>query len=171
MDLIPSFQVDHTLIVPGIYVSRRDEVGDGVVTTFDVRMKRPNAEPAVHPNALHTIEHVVATFLRNDSEWKDRIVYWGPMGCLTGNYLLVKGSPTPQEVYPLVLRAFEHLRDFEGAVPGATAVNCGNYLLHDLNMAKWEAARFVEALKKSPCFEYPVKERIRTAAGETFFDS
>ena len=126
MDLIPSFQVDHTLIVPGIYVSRTDTIGGDYATTFDVRMKRPNAEPAVHPNALHTIEHVVATFLRNDAEWKDRIVYWGPMGCLTGNYLIVKGRPAPQELYPLIVRAFEYLRDYDGEVPGATAVNCGN---------------------------------------------
>lgn len=171
MDLIPSFQVDHTLIVPGIYVSRTDTIGGDYATTFDVRMKRPNAEPAVHPNALHTIEHVVATYLRNDPEWKDRIVYWGPMGCLTGNYLIVKGRPTPQELYPLILRAFEHMRDYTGEVPGATAVNCGNYILHDLAMAKWEAARFVETLKAHPCFEYPVAERIRTETGSVFYDS
>ena len=171
MDLIPSFQVDHTLIVPGIYVSRTDTIGGDYATTFDVRMKRPNAEPAVHPNALHTIEHVVATYLRNDPEWKDRIVSWGPMGCLTGNYLIVKGRPSPEEICPLVLRAFEHLRDYEGPVPGATAVNCGNYILHDLAMAKWEAARFVETLKKAPCFAYPVKERITTEKGAVFFDS
>ena len=171
MDLIPSFQVDHTLIVPGIYVSRTDTIGGDYATTFDVRMKRPNAEPAVHPNALHTIEHVVAPFLRNDAEWKDRIVYWGPMGCLTGNYLIVKGRPAPQELYPLIVRAFEYLRDYDGEVPGATAVNCGNYILHDLNMAKWEAARFVEVLKAKPCFEYPVKERIVTEKGSVFFDS
>ena len=105
MDLIASFQVDHTKIVPGIYESRVDEIGGGFATTFDVRMKVPNGEPAVHPNAMHTIEHVVATFLRNDAEWKDRIVYWGPMGCLTGCYLIVKGRPKPQELQPLMLRA------------------------------------------------------------------
>ena len=171
MNLIASFQVDHTKIVPGIYESRVDEIGGDYATTFDIRMKVPNKEPAIHPNAMHTIEHVVATFLRNDAEWKDRIVYWGPMGCLTGNYLIVKGRPTPQVVYPLVLRAFEHMRDYEGEVPGATPVNCGNYILHDLAMAKWEAARFVEALKKSPCFEYPVANRIKTDAGAVFYDS
>jgi len=171
MELIASFQVDHTLIVPGIYVSRTDEVGAEFVTTFDVRMKRPNAEPAVHANAMHTIEHVVATYLRNDPVWKDRVVYWGPMGCLTGSYLILKGRPTPQEVYPLVLAAFEHMRDYEGQVPGATPVNCGNYVLHDLAMAKWEAARFVEVLKASPCFEYPVAKRMVTADGEVFYDS
>lgn len=171
MELIASFQVDHTLIVPGIYVSRTDALGGDFATTFDVRMKRPNAEPAVHPNALHTIEHVVATYLRNDPVWKDRIVYWGPMGCLTGNYLIVKGRPAPQEIYPLVLAAFEHMRDYEGEVPGATAVNCGNYRLHDLAMAKWEAARFVEILKSRPCFEYPVASRPVTGKGAVFYDS
>lgn len=158
MDLIPSFQIDHTLIVPGIYESRVDTIGGDFATTFDVRMKRPNAEPAVHPNALHTIEHIVATFLRNDPEWKERIVYWGPMGCLTGNYLIVKGRPKPEEVCPLVLRAFRYLRDYEGDVPGAAAVHCGNYRLHDLAMARWEAARFVEALETHPHFTYPVLE-------------
>ena len=171
MELIASFQVDHTKIVPGIYVSRVDEIGDDFATTFDVRMKRPNIEPAIHPNAIHTIEHIVATFLRSDAEWKDRIVYWGPMGCLTGNYLIVKGRPTPQEIYPLVLRAFEHLRDYEGEVPGATAVNCGNYLLHDLAIAKYEATRYVEILKAHPSFDYPTAERITTETGKVFFDS
>ncbi len=171
MELIASFQVDHTRIVPGIYVSRTDEVGGDFVTTFDVRMKRPNAEPAIHPNALHTIEHVVATFIRSDAEWKDRIVYWGPMGCLTGNYLLVKGRPTPQEILPLVLRAFEHLAAYDGPVPGATAANCGNYLLHDLPTAKWEAAKFAEILRTNPCFDYPTAQRIRTGTGAVFYDS
>ena len=156
MELIASFQIDHTRIQPGIYVSRVDAIGGDFATTFDVRMTRPNAEPAIHPNALHTIEHIVATFLRNDPVWKDRIVYWGPMGCLTGNYLIVKGRPSPQEICPLVIAAFERLRDWEGEVPGATAENCGNYLLHDLAMAKYEAARFAETLKTHPCFEYPL---------------
>ena len=171
MELIASFQVDHTRIVPGIYVSRVDTVGDGFATTFDVRMKRPNVEPTVHPNALHSIEHIVATYLRSDPDWKDRIVYWGPMGCLTGNYLIVKGRPTPQEMLPLVLAAFRHCRDYEGDVPGATEVNCGNFRLHDLAMAKWEAARFVETLERSPCFEYPTAARPTTGSGRTFYDS
>ena len=171
MELIASFQVDHTKIVPGIYVSRVDAVGDGFVTTFDVRMKRPNVEPAVHPNALHSIEHIVATYLRNDPEWKDRIVYWGPMGCLTGNYLLVKGRPTPQEICPLVLAAFRHCRDYEGEVPGTTAETCGNFRLHDLAMAKWEAAQFEERLENAPCFDYPTATRVVTEAGRLFHDS
>ena len=107
MEIIPSFQVDHTSIVPGIYVSRIDAVGGDFATTFDVRMKRPNVERAISPAAMHTIEHVVATFLRNDPAWKDRIVYWGPMGCLTGSYLIVKGRPRPQEVCPLLIAAFD----------------------------------------------------------------
>lgn len=170
LDLIASFQVDHTKIGPGIYESRVDAIGEDFATTFDIRMKTPNREPAIHPNAMHTIEHVVATFLRNDAEWKNRIVYWGPMGCLTGSYLIVKGRPKPQELQPLMLRAFEHLRDYEGSVPGATAVNCGNYLLHDLPMAKWEAARFVEILKSTPRYEYEMTERLATSDG-TFYDS
>jgi S-ribosylhomocysteine lyase len=171
MELIASFQVDHTKIVPGIYVSRVDTMGEERATTFDIRMKRPNVEPSLHPNAIHTIEHVVATFLRNDSEWRDRIIYWGPMGCLTGNYLIVKGTPRSEEIYPLILRAFSSMRDYDGEVPGASAVNCGNYLLHDLEIAKYEAAKFVEQLEKNPSFEYPLSERILTDKGEVFFDS
>ena len=170
MKLIDSFQVDHTKIVPGVFVSRRDRIAGGWITTFDVRMKRPNAEPAVHPNAMHTIEHVVATYLRN-SEFKDHIVYWGPMGCLTGNYLIVKGSPSPQEILPLVLAAFRHCRDFEGEVPGTTPETCGNYRLHDLAMAKWESARYVERLEREPCFEYPATERTLADGGREFYDS
>ena len=171
MELIASFQVDHTRIVPGIYVSRVDSVGGDRVTTFDVRMKRPNVEPAIHPNAIHSIEHIVATYLRSDPEWKDRIVYWGPMGCLTGNYLIVKGTPTPQEILPLVLAAFRHCRDFEGEVPGTTPETCGNYRLHDLAMAKWESARYVERLEREPCFEYPTAERTLVDGGREFYDS
>lgn len=171
MELIASFQVDHTRIVPGIYVSRVDSVGGERVTTFDVRMKRPNVEPAIHPNAIHSIEHIVATYLRSDPEWKDRIVYWGPMGCLTGNYLIVKGSSSPQEILPLVLAAFRHCRDFEGEVPGTTPETCGNYRLHDLAMAKWESARYVELLEREPCFEYPTAERTLVDGGREFYDS
>ena len=171
MDLIPSFQVDHTRIVPGVYVSRVDEVGGDFVTTFDVRMKRPNTEPAIHPNAMHTIEHVVATFLRNDPEWSGRIVYFGPMGCLTGCYLLLKGRPTPEEVANLLVRAFSHLATYEGEVPGATPVNCGNFILHDLPMARWESARYVERLKDSPCYEYPETVRVKADSTRVFYDS
>jgi S-ribosylhomocysteine lyase len=171
MELIASFQVDHTRIVPGIYVSRTDDIGGDAATTFDVRMKRPNVDAPIAPDALHTIEHVVATFLRNDPEWKDRIVYWGPMGCLTGNYLIVKGRPTPQDVYPLILRAFDFLRDYSDDVPGATAVACGNFRLHNLPQAKREAAAFAAILRDAPSFDYPLSARPRTRAGDVFFDS
>lgn len=171
MDLIPSFQVDHTKIVPGIYESRVDTVAGDFVTTFDVRMKQPNAEPVVHPNAMHTIEHIVATFLRNDSEWKDRIVYWGPMGCMTGCYLIVKGRPSPQEIAPLLIRAFRYCALYDGEVPGASPVNCGNYLFHDLIIAKYEAKKYADILENNPCFDYPVAKRPETEKGATFFDS
>ena len=174
MNLIPSFSVDHTKIVPGIYESRVDVIGDALVTTFDVRMKAPNKEPSVDPAAMHTIEHIVATYLRNHPDWKDELIYWGPMGCLTGFYIIVKGRPAAAELYPILLEAFRHLRDYEGEVPGATAKNCGKYLMHDLPMAKWEAARYVaylESADKSRIFEYPKAERLTLDGGQAFFDS
>ena len=144
MNKIPSFTIDHERLLRGIYVSRRDEVGGDVVTTFDIRMKEPNREPAVHPGALHTIEHLAATYLRNDPEWKDRIVYWGPMGCLTGNYLLMRGNLQPMDIADLMRRTFRFIADFEGKIPGAAPRDCGNWLLHDLPMARWEARRYLE---------------------------
>ncbi len=155
MDLIPSFAIDHTNLKPGIYVSRQDEVGGSVVTTFDVRMTAPNHEPALQQSAIHTIEHLVATYLRNDALWKDQLIYWGPMGCQTGNYLILKGAPSCETVRQLMIAAFSFVRDFEGEVPGTTPATCGNYLLHDLPMAKWEAARYVERLEHDFHSEYP----------------
>lgn len=174
MDLIPSFSVDHTRIIPGIYESRVDTLGGELATTFDVRMKTPNAEPAIAPAAMHTIEHVVATYLRNHPQWKDRLIYWGPMGCLTGCYIIVKGRPAAADMYPILLEAFRHLSEYEGEVPGATPKNCGNYLMHDLPMAKWEAKRYVEYLEsadKGVIFEYPKAERLTLEDGQAFFDS
>ena len=174
MDLIPSFSVDHTKIIPGIYESRVDVLGNETVTTFDVRLKKPNAEPAIAPAAMHTMEHVVATYLRNHPVWKDQLVYWGPMGCLTGFYLIVKGHPAASGLYPILLESFRYLRDFEGDVPGAKPENCGNWLMHDLPMAKWEAARFVEYLETADrrlIFAYPKAERPKLNDGGTFFDS
>lgn len=144
MEKIPSFTIDHTRLLRGIYVSRKDQIGGEVVTTFDIRMKEPNREPALHPGALHTIEHLAATFLRNDPEWKDRIVYWGPMGCLTGNYLLLRGDYTSADIVPLMQRTFEFVAQFEGDIPGAAARDCGNWLLHDLPMARWEARKYLD---------------------------
>lgn len=144
MEKILSFTIDHNRLLRGIYVSRKDKVGGDTVTTFDIRMKEPNREPALHPGALHTIEHLAATYLRNDSEWKDSIVYWGPMGCLTGNYLLMKGDLQPSDIVELMKRTFAFVAAFEGDVPGAAPQDCGNWLLHDLPMARWEARKYLE---------------------------
>ena len=174
MDLIPSFAVDHTKIVPGIFISRQDQVGDSVITTYDVRVTKPNTEPAVDVAAMHSLEHIIATYLRNDPDWKDDVIYWGPMGCLTGFYLILKGSRAPKEIHDLLFRAFNSVKDSE-EVPGSTAVNCGNCLLHNLPMAKWHAARFAEYLSKNAdnpaIFEYPKSERLVTEDGKEFFDS
>ena len=139
MNKIPSFTIDHLRLKRGIFVSRQDQVGNEVITTFDIRMKEPNNEHALHQGALHTIEHLAATFLRNHPTWKDRIIYWGPMGCLTGNYFIAKGDLTPVEILPLMKETFEFIANYEGEIPGATAKDCGNYLLQDLPMARWEA--------------------------------
>ncbi len=155
MDLIPSFTIDHTRLEPGVYVSRQDRVGECVVTTYDIRMTRPNREPAIQPGALHTIEHLVATYLRNLDGWKDEVIYWGPMGCQTGNYLILKGAPSCAVVRDLMIGAFGFVRDYEGEVPGTTPDACGNCLLHDLPMARWEAARYVQRLTDRFCSVYP----------------
>lgn len=144
MEKIPSFTIDHIHLLRGIYVSRKDNVGGEVVTTFDIRMKEPNREPALGQGAIHTIEHLAATYVRNDPEWKDRVVYWGPMGCLTGNYLLMRGDLEPKDILDLITRAFKFVAEYEGEVPGAAPKDCGNYLLHDLPMAKWESAKYVK---------------------------
>ena len=143
MEKIPSFTIDHNQLLRGIYVSRKDVVGNEVVTTFDIRMKAPNREPALHVGALHTIEHLAATYLRNDAKWKDRVVYWGPMGCLTGNYLLLRGDYRSEDIVELMQRTFDVVANFAGEIPGAQAQDCGNYLLHDLPMARWEARKYL----------------------------
>lgn len=144
MKKIPSFTIDHIRLLRGIFVSRQDDVNGEIITTFDVRMKEPNREPALGQGALHTIEHLAATYLRNEPTWKDKIIYWGPMGCLTGNYLLMKGNLTPQDILPLMLETFRFIATYEGEIPGATAKDCGNYLLQDLPMARWEAKKYLE---------------------------
>lgn len=174
MDLIPSFAVDHTKIVPGIFESRVDRVGEAYVTTFDVRLKRPNVEPTVAPAAMHTIEHVVATYLRNHPVWKDQLIYWGPMGCLTGFYIIVKGRPAAADLYPVLLDSFRYMRDYEGEVPGAAPENCGAYRMHDPAGAKREAAAYVaylETADKSVLFTYPQTERLTLDGNTKFFDS
>ncbi len=144
MDKIPSFTINHEKLLRGIYVSRKDQVGGDVVTTFDIRMKEPNREPALDPKAVHCLEHLIATFLRNDAEWKDRIVYWGPMGCMTGNYLLLRGDYESRDIVGLMSRAFQFAATFEGDVPGATPRDCGNYSYMDLPLAREEARRYKE---------------------------
>ena len=174
MDLIPSFSVDHTAIVPGIFVSRQDEVNGGVITTYDIRVTRPNREPAVDVAAMHSLEHLIATYLRNDPEWKNEIIYWGPMGCLTGFYLILKGGRPSADIYELILEAFRSVESAD-SVPGTTEKNCGHYLMHNLGMAKWYAARFADYLDKkrgkAEILEYPKTERLVTDDGQDFFDS
>ncbi|MBN2653111.1 MAG: S-ribosylhomocysteine lyase [Spirochaetales bacterium] len=143
MEKIPSFTIDHNKLLRGLYVSRKDSVGSEVVTTFDIRMKEPNREPVMDMAPLHTIEHLGATFLRNDPEWKARIIYFGPMGCRTGNYLLLRGDLESAEIVQLVTRMFEFIRDYVGAVPGTEPEDCGNCLEHNLAMAKWESDKFL----------------------------
>lgn len=160
MEKIPSFTIDHVNLLRGIYVSRKDTVGDSIVTTFDIRMKEPNREPAIQQGALHTIEHLVATYLRNNKEWKDSIVYWGPMGCQTGNYLLMKGDLEPRDIVKLMQDTFAFVADYEGEVPGTAPADCGNYLLHDLPMAKWESRKYLDEVlmnMKEENMVYPQK--------------
>ncbi|MBQ8965663.1 S-ribosylhomocysteine lyase [Ruminococcus sp.] len=174
MDLIPSFSVDHTKIIPGIFTSRVDTLGDKKVTTYDIRVTKPNEEPAVDVAAMHSLEHLIATYMRNDPCWKDELIYWGPMGCLTGFYIILKGDRAPKDIYELILNAFRSVEAAED-VPGATAVNCGNYLMHNLGMAKWYARRFADYLSAHAddpaIFEYPRSERLVTDDGRSFFDS
>ncbi len=158
MEKIPSFTINHNLLEPGIYVSRRDVTPSGdVITTFDIRMTRPNREAALDPRALHAMEHLAATFLRNHPEWKDRIIYWGPMGCCTGNYLLIQGDLESRDILPLIQEAMQFVADFEGEVPGATPRDCGNYTYMDLPGAKKAARKYLEQLSDASDrnFSYP----------------
>ena len=174
MDLIESFSIDHRYIIPGIFLSREDTLGDYKVTTYDIRLKRPNVEPAVDVSAMHSLEHIIATYLRNNKEWKNEIIYWGPMGCLTGFYLILKGNRKPSEIYDLILNAFSEVENYN-YVPGTEEANCGNYLLHNLTFAKFYAKEFKEYLIKNKdnklIFEYPKTKRLVTNEGNNFFDS
>lgn len=141
---VTSFTIDHDRLLPGIYVSRKDKVGAETVTTFDVRIKRPNIEPPVEISAIHTLEHLIAVYLRSDeSGVADRVIYVGPMGCRTGMYLIFKGNLSPADVLPCITKAFEYTRDFTGKVPATTSKECGNYLDHNLTFAKYEAQKFL----------------------------
>ncbi|WP_289753520.1 S-ribosylhomocysteine lyase [uncultured Duncaniella sp.] len=145
MNKIPSFTIDHNRLLRGIYVSRRDTTPSGdVITTFDVRMTEPNRQPALTPESLHALEHLAATYLRNNSQWKDRIVYWGPMGCCTGNYLIVQGELESADVVDLLRDTMDFVARFEGEVPGASPRDCGNWSFMDLEQARKDARRYLQ---------------------------
>ena len=154
MEKIASFQVDHLRLKRGLYVSLADRFGPAafptVITTFDLRMKEPNQEPVIDVPALHTLEHLGATFLRSHPQWKDRTVYFGPMGCRTGLYLVLEGTLTSTDVVPLVQEFLKWVLAFTGPVPGASAAECGNGSDHNLPMAQWEARKFLTEVMASP---------------------
>ena len=153
MERIESFRIDHLKLESGLYVSRRDKKGDCIVTTFDLRITAPNREPVVDVPALHTIEHLCATYLRNSAQ-KDDVVYFGPMGCRTGCYLVMFGDLSSADVYDIVISMCDFVIEFEGDIPGASPVECGNYSEQNLNMAKYYIKKYKENLQKYKNFEY-----------------
>ena len=144
MKKIASFTVNHLTLLPGVYVSRKDHIGAEVVTTFDIRMTRPNFEPVMNTAEVHTIEHLGATFLRNHKEYEDKIVYFGPMGCRTGFYLILAGDYESRDIVELLKEMFVFMKDFKEEVPGAAARDCGNYLDMNLPMANYLAKKYYE---------------------------
>ena len=146
MEKITSFTIDHLELKPGLYVSRKDKVGSETVTTFDLRLTSPNDEPVMNTAEVHTIEHLAATYLRNEPKWKDQVLYFGPLGCRTGFYLLLAGDYESRDAVGLVRDCFRFIRDFEGDVPGASAKDCGNYLDMNLPMAKYWGAKYAALL-------------------------
>ena len=145
MKKIPSFTIDHNRLLRGVYVSRRDVTPSGdVITTFDVRMTEPNRQPALSPEALHALEHLAATYLRNNPEWKERIVYWGPMGCCTGNYLIIQGELESSDIVTLLRDTMKFVAEFDGEIPGATPRDCGNYSFMDLVAARKAARTYLD---------------------------
>ena len=157
MEKITSFTIDHIKLQPGLYVSRKDRVGAETVTTFDLRLTKPNAEPVMNTAEVHTIEHLAATYLRNEPLWKEKVLYFGPMGCRTGFYLLLTGDYASADVLPLVLDCFRFIRDYRGEVPGAAPKDCGNYLDMNLSMANYWGARYAALLEhiKADRLVYP----------------
>ena len=153
MNKIESFKINHLNLYPGLYVSRRDQKNDVVVTTFDLRITAPNREPVIDVPALHTIEHLCATFLRNSAQ-KDDVVYFGPMGCRTGCYLVMFGDLKSQDVYDLVIEMCDFVINFEGDIPGASPIECGNYSEQNLNMAKYYIKKYKKDLQENKYFEY-----------------
>ena len=144
MEMIASFTIDHMKLLPGVYVSRKDTVAGNVLTTFDIRMTRPNYEPVMNTAEIHTNEHLAATFLRNDAKWGEKIVYFGPMGCRTGFYLILAGDYESEDILELLRSMFDFIRQFEGEVPGAKPEECGNYLAMNLGMAKYLADKYLD---------------------------
>ena len=155
VEKITSFTINHLKLLPGVYVSRKDRVGSETVTTFDLRMTQPNAEPVMNTAEVHAIEHLGATWLRNHPDWKDQVLYFGPMGCRTGFYLLLAGDHDSEEIVPLVRGMYEFIRDYEGEIPGASPRDCGNYLDMNLSTAKWYARRYLKDV-----LEHPAPERL-----------
>ena len=149
VEKIASFTVDHIKLLPGLYVSRKDKAGAETVTTFDLRLTKPNEEPVLNTAEVHTIEHLGATYLRNEPTWKDKVLYFGPMGCRTGFYLLLAGNYSSREVLPLVTECFRFIRDYRDAVPGASPKDCGNYLDMNLPMANYWGAKYVGVLENA----------------------
>lgn len=143
MEKIASFTIDHIKLLPGVYVSRKDTVGDNVITTFDLRMTKPNGEPVMNTAEIHTIEHLAATFLRNHKEYGNKTIYFGPMGCRTGFYLLLAGDYESKDIVDLMIEMYTFIANFEGEVPGASAKDCGNYLDMNLGMAKYLAKKYI----------------------------
>ena len=150
MEKITSFTIDHLRLVPGVYVSRKDMADTQTVTTFDLRITRPNEEPVMNTAEVHTIEHLGATFLRNHPEFKDRVLYFGPMGCRTGFYLLLSGDYESADILPLIKEMFQFISTFEGEVPGASAKDCGNYLDMNLPMARFYAKKYLREVLDNP---------------------
>lgn len=143
MEKIASFTIDHLRLETGIYVSRTDRIGNEIITTFDIRMTKPNFEPVMNTAEIHAIEHLGATFLRNHQVFKEKIIYFGPMGCRTGFYLLIAGEYVSNDIFPLIKELFEFIANFEGDIPGASAKDCGNYLDMNLNMARFLAKKYL----------------------------
>ena len=155
MDKIASFTVNHLDLIPGVYVSRKDYVGKEVLTTFDLRMTAPNREPVMNSAELHTIEHLAATYLRNNDEWKEKVIYFGPMGCRTGCYLVMFGNLDSEDVLDLVLEMCDFIIGFEGEIPGAAPEQCGNYQEQNLDMAKYYIKKYKDALVNDRHLVYP----------------
>ncbi|HHX80195.1 MAG TPA: S-ribosylhomocysteine lyase [Acholeplasmataceae bacterium] len=155
MKKIASFTVNHTRLLPGIYVSRKDKIGSEVLTTFDLRFTKPNIDQVLDNGGIHTLEHLGATFLRNHQEWQERIIYFGPMGCRTGFYLILWGDLVSEDIIPLLREMADFILTFQGDIPGVSAEECGNYLEHDLSLAKL----YIENFKKE-VLENPVSERL-----------